>query len=410
LIDNPTAVVRYQLDNHLGSASLELDENANIISYEEYHPFGTTSYRSGRTETETSQKRYKYVGKERDEETGLYYYGFRYYAAWLCRFISVDPLQFEYPQLTPYNYAGNKPVTHIDIDGLQSSGDEKRNQVKEIGGGQFFNGIQIFHEAQVYGNIPKTHKSIASNSLEIGSYTLVPHYSQMNGKDMISYYTASYTNGDSHDLHYIVGPNQVGKFKKYLNTYSTAASLYYINGVPSEGIIRMAAGETKKGLAMQWDAAIHAPVCVASNLLLIANMSVGLYGRSSTVKPKPKVKPPLKNSSQNAKILRKNLEKAGRSPLKNEDAAHIVASGHPRHQIARDIIEDAGIGVNDAINGLGLPSNTKVPNPLGKITHNVTHRYKTMDKVTKMLQKAEKEGTIKETLALIRKMWESGKF
>jgi hypothetical protein len=37
----------------------------------------------------------------------------------------VDPLQFEYPQLTPYNYAGNKPVTHIDIDGLQSSGDEK---------------------------------------------------------------------------------------------------------------------------------------------------------------------------------------------------------------------------------------------------------------------------------------------
>jgi RHS repeat-associated protein len=113
------------LDNHLGSASLELDENANIISYEEYHPFGTTSYRSGRTETEISLKRYKYVGKERDEETGLYYYGFRYYAAWLCRFISVDPLQFEYPQLTPYNYAGNKPVTHIDIDGLQSSGDEK---------------------------------------------------------------------------------------------------------------------------------------------------------------------------------------------------------------------------------------------------------------------------------------------
>ena len=124
---NPVAVIRYQYDNHLGSASLELDEQANIISYEEYHPFGTTSYRSGRTETETSQKRYKYVGKERDEETGLYYYGFRYYAAWLCRFVSVDPLQFEYLQLTPYNYSGNKPITHIDIDGLQGDGDEKIN-------------------------------------------------------------------------------------------------------------------------------------------------------------------------------------------------------------------------------------------------------------------------------------------
>ncbi|MCT4647880.1 MAG: GH-E family nuclease [Carboxylicivirga sp.] len=118
---NPVAIIRYQYDNHLGSASLELDETADIISYEEYHPFGTTSYRSGRTETETSQKRYKYVGKERDEETGLYYYGFRYYAAWLCRFVSVDPLQFEYPHYTPFQYAGNKPITYIDLDGLEEA-------------------------------------------------------------------------------------------------------------------------------------------------------------------------------------------------------------------------------------------------------------------------------------------------
>jgi RHS repeat-associated protein len=116
---NPVAVIRYQYDNHLGSASLELDESADIISYEEYHPFGTTSYRSGRTETETSLKRYKYVGKERDEETGLYYYGFRYYAAWLYRFVSVDPLQFEYPHYTPFQYAGNKPISYIDLDGLE---------------------------------------------------------------------------------------------------------------------------------------------------------------------------------------------------------------------------------------------------------------------------------------------------
>ncbi|MCT4648350.1 MAG: HNH endonuclease [Carboxylicivirga sp.] len=125
---NPVAVIRYQLDNHLGSASLELDENAAIISYEEYHPFGTTSYRSGRTETETSQKRYKYVGKERDEETGLYYYGFRYYAAWLCRFISVDPLQFEYPHYTPFQYAGNKPITYIDLDGLEEAKPDDKNE------------------------------------------------------------------------------------------------------------------------------------------------------------------------------------------------------------------------------------------------------------------------------------------
>jgi hypothetical protein len=64
--ENP--IVRYQYDNHLGSACLELDNIGQIISYEEYHPFGTTSYRSGRNQTEVSLKRYKYCGKERDEE------------------------------------------------------------------------------------------------------------------------------------------------------------------------------------------------------------------------------------------------------------------------------------------------------------------------------------------------------
>jgi RHS repeat-associated protein len=120
-IQSPTSNIRYQYDNHLGSASLELDASAAIISYEEYHPFGTTSYRSGRTETEVSLKRYKYVGKERDEETGLYYYGARYYAGWICRFVSVDPLQHKYPHYTPYQYAGNKPVSYIDLDGLEEA-------------------------------------------------------------------------------------------------------------------------------------------------------------------------------------------------------------------------------------------------------------------------------------------------
>ena len=118
MIENPADVIRYQYDNHLGSASLELDNNANIISYEEYHPFGTTSYRSGRTETETSLKRYKYVGKERDEETGLYYYGARYYAAWICRFVSVDPMKEERVWLNPYNYVQNNPINRVDPTGM----------------------------------------------------------------------------------------------------------------------------------------------------------------------------------------------------------------------------------------------------------------------------------------------------
>ncbi len=122
-VSTPVINWRYQYDNHLGSACLELDGNAAVISYEEYFPFGSSSYRSGKNQSEVKLKRYRYCGKERDEETGLYYYGARYYAAWIGRFISVDPLAEKFPQLTPYNYAGNKPITGKDLEGLQGTED-----------------------------------------------------------------------------------------------------------------------------------------------------------------------------------------------------------------------------------------------------------------------------------------------
>lgn len=117
VVGTPTNEIRYQIGNHLQSASLELDHTAAIISYEEYHPFGTSAYRLGRTSTEVSQKRYRYVGKENDGETGLYYYGARYYAAWLGKFISVDPRMDDYPMWSSFVYAGNSPVTMTDVNG-----------------------------------------------------------------------------------------------------------------------------------------------------------------------------------------------------------------------------------------------------------------------------------------------------
>ncbi|MEM9022500.1 MAG: RHS repeat-associated core domain-containing protein, partial [Bacteroidota bacterium] len=121
-IDPPdrTTITRYQYTNHLDSASMELDENAGLISYEEYYPFGSTSYQLHTNDSEVSLKRYKYVHKELDEETGLYYYGARYHAPWLCRFVSVDPLKDKFPYYSTYQYAGNKPIISIDIDGLES--------------------------------------------------------------------------------------------------------------------------------------------------------------------------------------------------------------------------------------------------------------------------------------------------
>ncbi len=117
----PQQFIRYQFGNHLGSASLELDDQAQVISYEEYYPYGTTSYQATRSQTDTP-KRYRYTGKERDEETGFAYHGARYYAPWLGRWASCDPGGL-IDGVNVYIYAQSNPIHFIDRTGLGSSDD-----------------------------------------------------------------------------------------------------------------------------------------------------------------------------------------------------------------------------------------------------------------------------------------------
>jgi RHS repeat-associated protein len=107
---------RYQYGTHLGSSAYELDDSAGIISYEEYHPFGTTSFQTMDPNNDVPLKRYRYTGKERDEESGLYYHEARYYAPWLCRWTSADPIGIEGGS-NFYLYCDNDPIKKIDPTG-----------------------------------------------------------------------------------------------------------------------------------------------------------------------------------------------------------------------------------------------------------------------------------------------------
>jgi RHS repeat-associated protein len=116
--DTPNQLIRYQFTNHLGSAMLELDEQANIISYEEYSPYGSTLYQAVRSDVELNPKRYRYTGMERDEESGLNYHSARYYAPWLGRWISADPIALE-GGVNFYHYSKENPITFSDIYGKE---------------------------------------------------------------------------------------------------------------------------------------------------------------------------------------------------------------------------------------------------------------------------------------------------
>jgi RHS repeat-associated protein len=110
-------LVRYQGPDHLGSSRLETDEAAHVISYEEFHPFGTTAYQAVDKGVIAAAKRYRYTEMERDEESGLEYHGARYYVPWLGRWTAPD----KHPdQVTGnrYAYVKNNPVIHSDPNGM----------------------------------------------------------------------------------------------------------------------------------------------------------------------------------------------------------------------------------------------------------------------------------------------------
>lgn len=113
---SPQSLHRYQLSNHLGSASVELDESGEIISYEEYFPYGSTSYQAVNAVIQAAAKRYRYTGKERDDETGLAYHGARYYMAWLGRWAAVDPIA-SLLDLNRYRFVRGNPICLYDPNG-----------------------------------------------------------------------------------------------------------------------------------------------------------------------------------------------------------------------------------------------------------------------------------------------------
>ena len=134
---------QYEITNHLGNVLATISDykllgnissnqnspfrpkyRADILSYADYYPFGwEMPDRHG--SKNNYDYRYGFNGKEKDNEVagnGNHYdYGFRVYNPRIARFLSVDPLTSSYPWYTPYQFAGNKPIANIDLDGLEET-------------------------------------------------------------------------------------------------------------------------------------------------------------------------------------------------------------------------------------------------------------------------------------------------
>ncbi|WP_461529280.1 RHS repeat-associated core domain-containing protein [Pseudomonas sp. 210_17 TE3656] len=109
---------RYGIADYQRSCGLEVDAQARLISQEAYYPYGGTAWWAGHDQVQAQYKVIRYSGQERDA-TGLYYYGMRYYAPWLQRWINPDPAGVA-DGLNLYAMVHGNPVGNVDNQGLET--------------------------------------------------------------------------------------------------------------------------------------------------------------------------------------------------------------------------------------------------------------------------------------------------
>jgi RHS repeat-associated protein len=120
-----TPAVKYQLGDHLGSSNLVVDGVGNLVNREEYTPYGETSFGS------FARKRYRFTGKERDEESGLNYHHARYYAPWLTKWTNCDPAG-TVDGFNLFIYSRNNPICFVDRQGFEACDVSKSSCVSNV--------------------------------------------------------------------------------------------------------------------------------------------------------------------------------------------------------------------------------------------------------------------------------------
>jgi RHS repeat-associated protein len=115
-------VFYYYHTDSLGSSNVLTDRSGNVVQHYEYATFGQTSFTDNNSAFPVSNR---YTGQIADDETGLYYYGGRYYDPGLGRFIQPDPDvpdPTDSQSLNRYSYCRNNPLNTTDPTGYDDDG------------------------------------------------------------------------------------------------------------------------------------------------------------------------------------------------------------------------------------------------------------------------------------------------
>ena len=136
--------------DHLGSTNLVTDRGRSICHAAEYLPYGEV-FLEIKGSYDHLGTPFKFNGKEMNPETGMLYYGARYYMPKYCQWPTCDPMQLKYPHVSSYAYCMGNPVKLIDLFGLAPGDFFRTVNAAAIDFGLFYNDNSI-REGREYGS------------------------------------------------------------------------------------------------------------------------------------------------------------------------------------------------------------------------------------------------------------------
>ena len=248
----------YYHPDHLCSSSYITNLDGEVAQHIEYVPFGEIFIEERNNTWNTP---YLFNAKEFDEETGMYYYGARYYEPRLSLWMSVDPLQEKYPNISTYCYAANNPIKFIDSDGrklLFASGTTEAFKQK------FRAAIMYLHEHNADGIIAQIDKSstiiyITERVGEASAFSKTkktiywdPNMGVLTSSDKKMSPAAVLNHEADHTLQYLKNPDKFAQDSKTLDSdYNDKEEMRVITG--SEQKTALALGEISAGEVTRTD-------------------------------------------------------------------------------------------------------------------------------------------------------------
>ena len=244
--------------DHLGSSSYITNLDGEVSQHIEYVPFGEVFIEERNNTWNTP---YLFNAKEFDEETGMYYYGAKYYEPRLSLWMSVDPLEEKYYNSSSYAYCNNNPIRFIDPDGrklLFASGTTEAFKQK------FRAAIMYLHEHNADGIIAQIDKSstiiyITERVGEPSAFSETkktiywdPNMGVLTSSDKKMSPTAVLNHEADHTLQYLKNPDKYAQdFKTFDPDYDNKEEMRVITG--SEQKTALALDEISAGEVTRTD-------------------------------------------------------------------------------------------------------------------------------------------------------------